>query len=152
MLEAEQIKIWSSKQNKKKPKSEVLHKSKQLDCWRRTGGAVEADWLKAWRLKLEAAGGAVEADWRRSKERGETERGGLAKLRFQNCKEEIRLGLRWNRKPKKYSGQNRSKRAGILAEVEQGGDLYRFAYRYEIFRQFRPERTDYTTLIKLLNH
>ena len=49
-------------------------------------------------------------------------------------------------KPKKYSGRithtgrNRPKRAEILAEVEHGGASYRFAYRYEIFRPFRPER------------
>ncbi len=38
------------------------------------------------------------------------------------------------------NGPKRAKRAGILAEVEQGGDSYRFAYRYEIFRPFRPEQ------------
>jgi hypothetical protein len=109
----------------------------------------------------------VEADWRRSKERGgdqkrEAERTGEVQRRDQICKENIRLGDSKTQKLKVKSipagllipagtgrnGPKRAKRPGILAEVEQGGDSYRFAYRYEIFRPFRPERnglynTDY---------
>jgi hypothetical protein len=91
----------------------------------------------------------VEADWRRSKERGETERGELN----QNCKLQRRDQVSEIENPKiktqkvfrpDYSyrpeqagtgrnGAKWAKRAGILAEVEQGGDSYRFVYRYEIF-------------------
>jgi hypothetical protein len=36
--------------------------------------------------------------------------------------------------------RNSLKWAEIFSEVEQGGFLFRFAHRYEIFRPFRPER------------
>jgi hypothetical protein len=38
------------------------------------------------------------------------------------------------------NGRNRPEQAEILAEVEHGGDSYRLACRYEIFRPFRPEQ------------
>ena len=38
------------------------------------------------------------------------------------------------------NGRNTPKHPEILSEVEWEGVSYRFAYRYEIFRPFRPER------------
>jgi hypothetical protein len=38
------------------------------------------------------------------------------------------------------TGRNTPKHPEILPEVEWGVVSYRFAYRYEIFRPFRPER------------
>ena len=47
------------------------------------------------------------------------------------------------KKPKKVIRPKctfRPKHSEILSEVEWGGVSYRFPYRYEIFRPFRPER------------
>ena len=38
------------------------------------------------------------------------------------------------------NSRNTPKHPEILSEVEWGGVSYRFAYRYEIFRPFQPER------------
>ena len=110
---------------------------KREDCWWSRGGGLAE----------------IERERTGDQNRGETERGG-ADWRGSDLKRRVRLGDSNTQKLKPKSipagllipagigrnGPKRAKRPGILAEVEQGGDSYRFAYRYEIFRPFRPER------------
>ena len=79
---------------------------------------------------------------RRKKKEEEEEGAEKTKSRGKKTKKVIRPKCTFRPKHTEThrNSRNTPKHPEILSEVEWGGVSYRFAYRYEIFRPFRPER------------
>ena len=113
----------SAEKTKKKEEEEEGDDAER--SWRRAGTEIEREF-----------GG------KKKEEEGRRRRGGEEEQRKKKPKKANRP--KYTYRPKHLeihqNGRNTLKHPEILPEVEWGVVSYRFTYRYEIFRPFRPER------------
>jgi hypothetical protein len=105
---------------------------------------------KDQRREEEEEGDDAERSWRQAGIETERELGGKKKEEEEEGAEKESREKKKKKNPKKQTGRNTPKftetprnspkHPEILPKVEWGVVSYRFAYRYEIFRPFRPER------------
>jgi hypothetical protein len=131
------------KKQKKEEEEEGAGKDQRREEEERRREELEASWYR----DRERAGRKKERRRRKKKKKKKEEEGRAEKeSREKNKKIKPKKANRpkYTYRPKHpeihRNGRNTPKHPEILPEVEWGVVSYRFAYRYEIFRPFRPER------------